>query len=110
MGGGGQIILRKGPVAVVVVVFTGKPGRLRLDEKIMCQTQEFNQARRGSVTTGFFLLVFFPPPRNVISIFFIGICTDTNVLEAVLTKALANHEIGVGRGGRVGRRFLCRHH
>lgn len=53
---------------------------------------------------------FFSPPRNVISIFFIGICTDTNVLEAVLTKALANHEIGVGRGGRVGRRFLCRHH
>lgn len=68
-GGGGQIILRKGPVAVVVVVFTGKPGRLRLDEKIMCQTQEFNQARRGSVTTGFFLLVFFPP-REMSFLFF----------------------------------------
>lgn len=48
---------------------------------------------------------FFPPLRNVISIFFIGICTDTNVLEAVLTKALANHEIGVGEGGQSGPTF-----
>lgn len=96
--GGGQIILCEGPVAVFVLVFTDKLGRLRLDVKIMCQTQEFNQARRDSVC------LFFFPLRNVLSIFFIGVCTDTNVLEAVLAKALANHEIGYG-GGQSGPTF-----
>lgn len=55
-----------------------------------CQTQGSNQACQCFFTTGFFLLF---SQRNVISIFFIGICTETNVLEAVLTEALANHEI-----------------
>lgn len=104
----GTSYLCKGPVDVVVIMFTDEPDRLRLDEKKMCQTQGFNPVRLFRYDRILSACFFSSPEKCNFYFFHRNLYRHQCSWSCFNKKHWQIMELEAGGVG-VGQRFLCRH-